>query len=161
MSFTNFPNWINTGGLIVDGLTIQPGWQVVTADAVFDGGTTDARGDFDGTGNPTTVFEVTGVVMVTAFALCTDDLVGSNATIRLGTADNNASLIASTTGTNIDDGDVWSGTTPGAGSSGLNDPSVVIDDIIETVGTANLTAGELTYYCIWWPLSEDGNVTAA
>jgi len=45
----------------------------------------------------------------------------------------------------------------------LNDPQVIVGgaDIIETCGTANVTAGVITYYCLWLPLSSDGDVTAA
>jgi len=34
-------------------------------------------------------------------------------------------------------------------------------DIIETIGAADITAGALTYYCFWRPLSDDGLVVAA
>jgi hypothetical protein len=34
-------------------------------------------------------------------------------------------------------------------------------DIIETIGATAITAGQLTYYCLWFPISEDGNVVAA
>ena len=34
-------------------------------------------------------------------------------------------------------------------------------DIIGTVGTANITAGVIDFYCAWYPLSSDGQVEAA
>ncbi len=77
----------------------------------FAGGTTNDPGDFDGTGNPATLFTVTGTVLMKLFATCGVNLAGASATIA--------------------------------------------------VGTANITAGEITYHCIWKPISLDGNVVAA
>ena len=34
-------------------------------------------------------------------------------------------------------------------------------DIIQTIATDTLTAGTLTYYCLWFPISTDGNLVAA
>lgn len=162
MGLTKFPNGIDTGSLVINGNTVNAGaMQVATASATFAGGTANGRGDFDGTGNPTTVFEVSGVVMATVFAIPSVDLVGASATLELGVASNTAALIAQTTATDIDDGDVWRDAGPAVGAEAANDPLIVIDDIIETVGTANITAGALTYYCIWWPVSDGATVTAA
>ena len=156
MTLTNFPNGISVNGL-------QVASQVVTKAVTFAGGTTNARGDFDGTGNPATLFTVTGDVLVTIFAKCSVDLAGASATLEVGVTGNTASLIAQTTATDIDNGDVWRDATPAVGAEAINAPVAIIGglDIIETVGTANITAGALTYYCMWVPLSSDGNVVAA
>lgn len=162
MSLTKFPNGIDTGSLVINNNTVNAGaMQVVTASATFDGGTENARGDEDGTSNPTTVFEVSGVALVTVFAVPSEDLEGASATLELGVAGNTAALIAQTTATNIDDGDIWADASPAAGAYTANDPIIVADDIIETVGTANITGGALTYYCIWWPVSDGATVTEA
>lgn len=157
-TLTNFPN-----GITVGGVQIQPQWQVASTSAVFDGGTADARGDHDGTSDPATLFTVTGTVMAVVFGHCTVDLVGATATIEVGVAGNTAALIAQSTATDIDAGEVWRDATPGLGVETLNDPVVIVGgaDIIETIATANITAGAITYYCIWWPISDDGNVVAA
>lgn len=163
MSLTNFPNGIDTGSLYINGLAVQAGWRVATKTATFAGGTANARGDYDGTGNPATLFTVTGTVMVVLFGHCTTDLAGATATLEVGVTGNTAALLAQTTATDIDSGDVWRDASPAVGAEALNDPMVVVGgaDVIETVATANITAGVITYYCLWYPLSADGDVTAA
>lgn len=156
MALTNFPN-----GITVEGVRIRPEWQVASKAVTFAGGTTNAAGDVDGTGNPRTLFTVTGVVMVSLFAVCSVDLAGATATLEVGCTGATAALIAQTTATDIDANDIWRDATPAVRAEVLNDPSVVIGNIIETVGTANITAGGLTYYAIWWPVSADGNLVAA
>ncbi|MHA2066817.1 MAG: hypothetical protein ACXABY_20800 [Candidatus Thorarchaeota archaeon] len=129
----------------------------------FDGGTTNDPGDFDGTGNPADLFTVTGTVKVRLLARCTTLLTGASATVEVGTAATTAGLIAQTTGTNIDANEIWHDATPDASvelSSVLTE-KIVSDNIIQTVATANVTAGVIEYTCFWFPLSEDGNVVAA
>lgn len=129
------------------------------------GGTTDDPGDYDGAGNPATLFTVTGDVMLSIFAVCNTSLTGDTATIEVGVTGNTAALIAQTTATDIDDGDIWVDATPGVGVEALPSGSVFIvndgADIIQTAATANITAGALEYYCLWRPLSSNGNVVAA
>jgi hypothetical protein len=159
MTGTSFPHGIRVGADDV----LLSAWNHVALDAAtFVGGTTNARGDHDGTGDPTTLFTVTGDVMVMAWAECTTDLVGASAVIEVGITGDTAVIIAQTTATDIDDGDVWNGATPGAGIAALS-PIVVLGgaDIIETIGTANITAGVLVYHCLWTPISADGAVVAA
>ncbi|MBZ0294504.1 MAG: hypothetical protein K8L99_18210 [Anaerolineae bacterium] len=155
---TNFPN-----GISVNGVEILPGWQIASKAVTYDGGTTNAQGDYDGTGNPTTLFTVTGDVMVIVFGKCTTLLAGASATVEVGVASNTAGIIAQSTATDIDAGEVWRDATPAVGVESLNDPMVIIGgaDIIETIATANVTSGAITYYCLWIPLSSDGAVAAA
>lgn len=126
------------------------------------GGTANDPGDYDGTGNPATLFTVTGDVLVQVFAVCSVNLTGANATIEVGIAANTAALIAQSTATDIDAGHVWIDATP-ATVQALPPVQVLTNstNIIQTVATANITAGTLTYYCIWTPLSGNGNVVAA
>lgn len=163
MVLTNFPNGIDTGTLYIDGTPVQAGWRVATKEATFAGGTTNARGDQTGTGNPATLFTVTGTVMVVIFGHCTTLLAGATATLEIGVTGNTAALIAQTVATDIDAGEVWRDATPAVSAETLNDPLVIVAgaDIIETVGTADITSGVITYYCLWLPLSADGNVVAA
>jgi len=158
MALTNFPQ-----GITVSGIEIRPQWQVATKVATFAGGTTNARGDFDGTGNPATLFTVTGDVLAIVFGKCTTLLAGATATLEVGVVGNTAAIIAQTTATDIDADEVWRDATPALGVETLNDPQVIIGgaDIIETTATANITAGVITYYCLWMALSADGNVVAA
>ena len=113
----------------------------------------------------TTRFTVTGDVVVGIFATCTEDLVGDTATLEVGISGNTAALIAQTTATNIDSGESWFDSSPAtveAMPDLVNHGSVIVNgaDIIETVGTANITDGTLNYYCFWRPLSSDGSVVA-
>ncbi len=127
-------------------------------------GAANARGNHNGTNDPTTLFKVTGTVLVRIFGVCSVDLAGATATIEVGVAGNTAALLAQTTGTDIDVGDIWADTTPTLGAMVLADvlgPYIVTKDIIETIGTADLTGGNIQYICLWRPLSPDGNVEAA
>lgn len=137
------------------------------APTAFAGGTTNARGDNDGTSDPFTLFTVTGDVLVRIFGVCTVDLVsGGGGTLEVGVTGNTAGLIAQTTATDIDASDLWSDSTPTVRVDTLASvlgPYIVANgaDIIETVGTADITAGNVYYICLWRPLSPDGNVVSA
>lgn len=129
----------------------------------FAGGTTNDPGDFDGTGNPATLFTVTGTVLMKLFATCDTNLAGASATIAVGTALSTTGLIASTTAANIAANEIWHDATPDASIelSTVATEKIVKQNVIQTVGTANITSGVLTYHCIWKPISLDGNVVAA
>lgn len=129
----------------------------------FAGGTTNDIGDFDGTGNPATLFNVTGTVRMKLFATCGTNLAGASATLAVGTALSTAGLIASTTATNIAANEIWHDATPDASVElwTVATEKIVRQNVIQTVGTANITGGVLTYHCIWAPISADGNVEAA
>jgi hypothetical protein len=111
------------------------------------------------------IFTVTGnVYLYGVFGVCNTLLdSGGAATVELGIVGNTAGLIAQTLATDIDAGETWQDATPDA------NPAAVIllahsftvaagADIILTVATANLTAGNLDLYCFWLPLSNDGAV---
>ncbi len=137
--------------------------RIATKAMTFAGGTTDDPGDADGDGNPATLFTVTGTVYAKVFAVCTESLDGASATLEAGTALSSAGLIAQTTATNIGANEIWHDTSPDASieASSVLTEKIVNQDIIQTVGTANITEGSLTYYCLWRPLSENGFVEAA
>lgn len=131
----------------------------------FAGGTENAIGDHDGTGDPFTIFTVTGTVLVKLLAVCETNLTGDSATLEVGIAGNTAGLIAQTTATNIDAGEIWHDNSPDAGielSSVLAERIVANGaDIIGTVATANITAGVIRFVAFWYPLSEGASVVAA
>lgn len=136
------------------------------APTAFAGGTTDARGDDGGANDPFTLFTVTGDVLVRIFGVCTVDLAGATATLEVGVTGNTAALIAQTTATDIDVGDIWNDNAPALGTdvlANLTGPHIIVNglDIIETVGTANITSGNVYYVCLWRPLSRDGKVVSA
>jgi len=144
---------------------VNPNWMmpVKCTPTAFAGGTTNARGDQNGTGNPLTLFTVTGTVAMKLFAICTADLAGATATLEVGTALSTAGLIAQTTATNIDVNEIWHDATPDSSVelSSVATEKIVSQNIIETVGTADITSGNVYYICSWYPLSPDGNVVSA
>lgn len=110
----------------------------------------------------TTLFTVTGDVIASVFAVCSEDLAGATATIEVGVSADTASFIAQTTATNIDNGEVWVDTIPGKNQPVPADQVIAGGaDIIETIATADITNGTLTYYCLWVPLNASSSVVAA
>lgn len=141
-----------------------PAWGLsVDKVMTFAGGTTNDPGDFDGTGNPAILFYVRGTVKMRILAKCTVDLTGATATLEVGTTLSTAGLIAQTTATGIDANEIWHDTSPDSSIelTSVLAEKIVSQNVIQTVGTANITAGSITYTCIWYPLSEDAVVTAA
>lgn len=142
-------------------------WRVVKkVSSAFTGGTTNAHGDHDGTGNPYTLFSVNGDVAVLGVVGIVNVNVAGAGTLEVGVAGNTAKLIAQVAdATDLDDGDVLTDAgseagvdiMPAGGFFVINDGA----DIIETLGTANLTAGQIDYYCIWAPLEDGAEVVAA
>lgn len=141
------------------------GWRQAQKTITFDGGTTNAIGDHDGTGDPFDIFTVTGDVIVKVVGICTTNLAGGSATLRVGTASDDAAIIASTTATDIDAGEIWHDASPDATveASSVITENVVANgaDVVGSVGTANITAGVIRFICLWKPLSRDGEVLAA
>jgi len=109
-----------------------------------------------------TLFTVTGAVLVNVFGICTTDVTGSG-TGEVGSANNTAALIAQTTGTAIDALEIWQNATPtteiGAVVS-TSKPIAPSTNIILTIATNTFTAGVITFYCTWRPLSSSSNLTA-
>ena len=126
----------------------------------FAGGTTNAIGDSDGTGNPATIATVTGTVLMQVVAVCKTNLAGDGATVEVGTAATTAGLIAQTTATDIAANEIWHDATPDASVelSSVILTNVVSSDVILTVATANATAGVIDFYIFWRPISSDGLV---
>jgi hypothetical protein len=113
------------------------------------------------------MFTVTGTVLVEVFGVCQADLTtgGGAATIELGITGNTAALIAQTLATGLDQYQLWQDAAPDANPGGvdLTARSYVITngaDINLKITTANLSAGVIDFYCLWTPLSTNGNVTA-
>lgn len=139
----------------------------VAEPGAFDGGTTNARGDHDGTSDPTTLFNVTGDVLVRMYAVVTTTLVGA-ATIEVGLTGNTAELLAQVAdASTMAAGDIWvDGTVDdvrGAAFADVKASTLVVDgsDIIETIASANITAGNIRYVCLWRPVTVGSKVVAA
>ena len=116
-----------------------------------------------------TIFTVTGDVMVRVFGLCQVLMdSGGAATIALGIAGNTAILIAQTTATELDQYELWQDAGPEANPGPWDLQTAARQwiiangaDVIMTVATADLTAGDCDFHAFWMPLSVDGNVVAA
>lgn len=130
----------------------------------FAGGTTDAIGDDGGALDPFTIFTVTGDVLADVIGICKTTLVGA-ATLEVGVIGATAAFLAQIADATLlvanemwgPDGtpslaEAYTPTAHGIGG-GL--------DIIGTVGTTDITAGVIDFYCFWRPLSDDGLVEAA
>lgn len=128
----------------------------------FAGGTVNDPGDFDGTGNPATLFTVSGgMVAVKLYARVVTAPVGATATIAVGTTVSNASLIASTTATNLAINEMWNDASPDTGAEADSTLKVVSQSIIQTIGTANITAGVIEYIALWKPITEGATLVTA
>lgn len=138
-------------------------FNTATKSMTFAGGTTNDPGDFDGTGNPATLFTVTGTVAMKLFAVVNTDLAGASATLIVGTAKDTDAFLVSTTATDLDQYEIWHDATPDNSVELMTvaPEKIVNQNIIQTVGTANITSGSLTYICLWRPLSHNATVNPA
>jgi hypothetical protein len=119
----------------------------------FDGGAgTGAQGTTD-------IFTVSDAAHVVVVAYCTEDLVGATATIEVGTDDLTAALIAQTTAENIDNGEIWFDDAPSECETQTSIGGAwIYDNIAYTVGTADITDGEVTFVCYWTPMAAGATV---
>lgn len=112
----------------------------------------------------TTLFTVTGAVAVRVIGLCTTDIVGA-ATLEVGISGNTAALLAQIAdASNLDAGESYLDATPSTVESvDLMNGFILTNgqDIIETIGAADITAGVLEYVALWRPLNSTGNLVAA
>jgi len=133
---------------------------LVTKSIVFAGATANAIGNDGGTQDPYTLFTVTGTVVMSVFGVCTVNCTGAGSTGEVGTALSTAALIAQTTMTDVDANEIWHDNSPDASIEAITIlvPKIVNQDVIITTATADTEAGAITFYCMWAPLSADGNV---
>ena len=144
--------------------TRYDGWRQVEKSITFLGGTTNAIGDFNGTGEPHTIFTVTGTVIMRLIAVCTTTLtIDATATLKVGTAITPDGLINLEAGDAIDVNEIWHDTNSDASVElGTVAPEFIVNqDVIGTTATANIKTGVIKYMCLWKPISTDGNVVAA
>ena len=102
---------------------------------------------------------VTGSILIThVTARCKVDLVGA-ATLEAGVAGNTAILISQIAdATNLDAGEWWHSASPILGAAQAILDRCLADNPILTIGTANITAGQIEFVFMWLPLSSDGNI---
>ena len=124
--------------------------------------------DDTGAAGAYTIFTLTGDVYIEQlYGICKTSLTsGGAATCEVGIAGNTAVFIAQTGFDAIDQYELWQDATPEV------NPGVVIllgrswtvangADVIFTIATADLTAGDIDFYCTWRPRSLNGNLVAA
>lgn len=108
-----------------------------------------------------TLFTVTGSVLATVWAECSVDVTGSG-TGEVGVTGNTAALIAQTTGTAIDAGEVWQNATPTVGiGAALGNARPITNglDILLTIATDTFTAGVVTFFCTYRPVTSGAKIT--
>lgn len=109
------------------------------------------------------LFTVTGAVLIDKImAVCEEDLVGTSATLALGVTNATTQFIAATTATNIDVDELWVSNSPNANAIALPaicQSTLIHQDIIGTVATADITAGKIRIVVLYTPISADGEVT--
>lgn len=110
------------------------------------------------------LFTVTGQVLLDIIAVCGTTLVGTSATIAVGNSGSTARYLPQQTATNITAGKTWditglvtAGTAP---NTTPNQAAVNAESVIATIATANITAGQLTFYAFYRPLSAGATVVA-
>ena len=109
-----------------------------------------------------TLFTVTGNVMASVFGICDTNMAGSGADFEVGVTGNTAGLIAQIADVeDLDDGDIYIDGTPEVGCAAVPAMQIINDgfDILLKITNATITGGVVDFYCLWRPLSSDGNVT--
>lgn len=152
MTLTVFPNGISVGSPAAE---VRPS-NALTITVDFASATWNTQATHE-------ILTVTGLVRVRILPVCTENLAGATATLTLGVEGAANAFIASTTGTDIDAGELWIDATPTTTNeaySTLIDRIVYGVDIGYEIGTAALTDGTIVFYVWWDALSSDGNVTA-
>lgn len=111
-----------------------------------------------------TVFTLSGLIYcVKCLVWCTEDLVSAGGgSVSLGSTANVAGLIAVTTATGIDNGEMWLTTAPGVGTVAV--PSVMSNafwgsTISIDVTTGAVTDGTLVFYLEYIPISNGATVS--
>lgn len=108
----------------------------------------------------TTLFTVTGTVAINIFAVCSTDLAGLG-TIEVGVSGSTACLANQQVATSIDNNMIWNGAVLAIGGQAGGDLHIVNQNVIQTIATNTVSAGILTFYCLWTPLSEGASVVAS
>jgi len=121
-------------------------------------------------GTPVDVFTITGRVLVASLTIyCSADLTTSGAAIiGCGTATYVQGIVPNTTATTIDTPLYWNSNSPDTlileaitQTLGVPGGMVLSEDVILTIGTANVTGGTLIFDIWYQPITDDGALVAA
>lgn len=145
---------------ILDGYNVE-----IAVPAPFTGGTASTRGAF-ATAPTTTLFTVAGEVKVIVYGVVSATVVGAG-TLAVGLTGNTGLILPSVADISTAlVGQVYIDATPtevrGFAATALPAATYITNgsNIIETSGSANITAGNIYYVCLWIPLSPNGRVKA-
>ena len=113
------------------------------------------------------LFNITGRCLVTHFAVgCTSSLTGA-ATMSIGPPNNDQEFLPDTTATAFDSGNWWDTATPQpqAGNAIVNKtigPATTTNanTLLLNIESTAITGGAMEVFCMWLPLSGDGNIAA-
>lgn len=111
----------------------------------------------------TTLFTVTGCVAVRVWGVCGATIVGAG-TLEVGISGSTAAVLAQLAdATVLATDELYLDATPTTKVEAMPARLLISNgqDIIQTIGTTALTSGQVTYYCVWSPISDTGNVVAA
>lgn len=139
-----------------NGIPIWTEGIVASKSITYVAGTTGAEGT-------TTLFTVTGCVAVRVFGVCGTSIEGA-ATLEVGITGSTASILAQIAdATALLEDELYIDATPTTKVDTLPNKLVIGNgqDIIQTIGSTVITAGQITYYCIWSPISLNADVTAS
>lgn len=129
----------------------------------FAGGTTNDPGNFGGTGTPWTLWTASGQLLVAVIALCSTTLTGTSSTFSAGISGAVSRFIPTTTSTTVAAGATVDHTgLVSAGTAPLITPNQAVTNgqiITGTTGSANITAGVLTFYAFYKPLTAGATLT--
>lgn len=119
-----------------------------------------------GTGAPAVtenLFTVTGEVEATVYGFIESSVTSGGAlTLELGVTGNTAGLIAITAVAQLLLNRYWVTTTTAVGIAALPSAKLIsAANIVHVVRDAAATAGVITYYAVWRPVSSDGALVAA
>jgi len=107
-----------------------------------------------------TLFTITGDIVASIVGVCTVNLAGA-ATLEVGVASNTAQLLAQiANATTLDAGDVYVDADTEVGAGAIPHSQLIGGgaDIIATIGSTAITAGQVNWYLMWRPLSADAAV---
>lgn len=135
----------------------------ITTDGIIVSKAITYVGASTGATGATTLFTVTGAVTARVFGICGTTIVGAG-TLEVGISGDTARILAQIAdATDLAAEEIYLDATPTLKVEAMPSQLIISNgqDIIQTIGTTALTAGQITYYCLWTPLSTTGNLVVA
>jgi len=146
-----------------------PNWYISTKHVTYAGGAAVATASLAiGTAGTYGMFTIAGNIEATIVGIIGTTLTGDSATISVGVTGDADALLGISTGTNLDNNEVWIATSGLASAApwtdGVHRPVVICGaaspSIFHTVATADVTTGSCDFYLYWRPLSANAYAKA-